>query len=95
MSKNVAFIYTGISGLFCQCGNAEVITNANPRYQRFGSWWETSGARGQSKVTCRKCNSDTHTPEVRPQPADVRDRLQAAYPDANVDELMTQCATGQ
>ena len=50
VSKNVTFVYTGIAGLFCECENAEVITDENPKYTRFGSWWDTSVGSGQSKV---------------------------------------------
>jgi hypothetical protein len=46
-------------------------------------------------AACLKCNSDAHNPEVRPQPDDLGERLQAAYPDANVNELLAQCATEQ
>ena len=90
MSKNSTYIYSGIAGLFCECGNAEVNTDDNPSYSRFTSWWDTSGGRGCSKVSCLKCHSDVHTPNVRPQPADLRDRLQAAYSGADIDELLAK-----
>lgn len=92
MSKNITYVYTGISGHFCECGNVELITDDNPSYKRFTSWWETSGARGTSKASCLKCNSDTHIPEVRPQPVDLRARVQAAYPGADLDELLAKSA---
>lgn len=95
MSKNLTYIYAGISGLFSQCGNAEVITDDNPSYKRFTSWWDTSGGHGTLKVSCLKCSSDTHIPDVRPQPADVRERVQAAYPGADVDELLAKAAVPQ
>lgn len=95
MSKNVSYIYIGVSGLFCQCGNIELITDENPSYKRFTSWWDTSGAHGMSKVSCLKCNSETHTPEVRPQPSDLPERLQAAFPGADVEQLLAMAATGQ
>jgi hypothetical protein len=96
MSKNVAFIYSGISGLFCQCGNAEVIVFDNPlyhRYHHFSTWHDTSGGHGRFMVACLKCNSETHEPEHRPRPGDLRERLQAAYPDVDVDDLLVQCST--
>lgn len=95
MSKNTTYVYTGISGLFCECGNAEVITDDNPSYHRFSTWWDTSGGYSCRKASCRTCNSDTHTTEVRPQPADLRDRLQASYPGADVDELLAKSAVQQ
>lgn len=36
-----------------------------------------------------------HTPDARPQPADLRERLQAAYPDADVGELLAKSAVPQ
>ena len=95
MSKNLTYTYSGISGQFCECGNAEVITDDNPSYKRFSRWWETSGGGGRARVSCLKCNSETHTPDVLPQPADVRERLQAAYPGADVDDLLTKAAVPQ
>jgi hypothetical protein len=92
MSDNLTFTYAAISGLFCQCGNAEVITDDHPRYHRFSSWHDTSGGRGCSKVSCLKCNSDTHPPHLLPQPADLPKRLQAAYPAVDVDDLLAKCA---
>lgn len=90
MSKNTTFIFSGVAGLFCECGNAELITDENPSYKRFTSWWDTSGGRGTSKVSCLKCDSDTHIPEVRPKPGDLRERLQAAYPDVDIGGLMAK-----
>lgn len=95
MSKNLTCIYTGIHGLFCECGNAEVITDDNQTYRRFSSWWDTSGAHGTSKVSCLKCNSETQVPDALPQPADLRERLQTAYPDGDVDELLAKSAVPQ
>jgi len=95
MSKNTIYVYTGIAGLFCECGNAEVITDDNPRYRRFSQWHDTSGGRGCSKASCLKCHSETQTPDVRPKPADLRERLQVAYPGADVDELLAKSATLQ
>lgn len=92
MSKNQAVIYRGIAGFFCECGNAEVITDEHQSYDRFGSWWDTSGGRGTSKVTCRKCNSDVHEPQVYPQPSNLTEKLQLAYPGVDVVQLLTQCA---
>lgn len=54
LSKNTSYIYEGIAGLFCACGNAEGITYDNPSYRRFTRWWDTSGGRGSSKVSCLK-----------------------------------------
>lgn len=98
MSKNAIFIYSGISGLFCQCGNAEVIVMDNPlyhRYRHFSTWRDNSGGPGHMKAACRKCNNDAQDPEVRPRPDDLRERLQSAYPDADVDDLLAQCSTAQ
>ncbi|MFC5511143.1 hypothetical protein ACFPOU_08380 [Massilia jejuensis] len=98
MSKNVIFIYSGISGLFCQCGNAEVIVMNNPlyhRYRHFSTGRDTSGGPGQMLAACQKCDSNMHNPEVRPQPADLRERLQAAYPGVDVDDLLAQCRYDQ
>lgn len=98
MSKNAIFIYSGISGLFCQCGNAEVIVVNNPlyhRYRQFSTWRDNSGRPGQMMAACLKCNSDAQNPEVRPRPDDLRERLQAAYPGVDVDDLLTQCTHGQ
>jgi len=95
MSKNTSVIYQGIAGLFCTCGNIELISDDNPSYHRFTSWWDTSGGRGCSKVSCLKCHSDIHNPDVRPQPADLRERLQAAYLGADVDELLAKSAVPQ
>ncbi len=93
MSKNQAVIYTGITGYFCECGNVEVITDEHQSYDRFRTWWDTSGAQGTSKVVCLKCNSDVHVPQVFPQPANVAEKLKAAYPGIDVDLLLVQCAT--
>ncbi len=95
MSKNTIYVYTGIAGLFCECGNAEVITDDNPGYKRFSSWHSTSGAQGERKTACQKCHGDTQSPKVRPQLDDLRERLQAAYPNADVDELLAKAATTQ
>lgn len=95
MSKNTSYIYEGIVGLFCECGNAEVITDDNPTYRRFTRWWDTSGGRGSSKVSCLKCHSDVHSPDVRPQPTDIRERLQTAYPGTIVDEMLAKSAMAQ
>lgn len=93
MSKNQTVIYKGIAGYFCACGNAEVTTDDHQSYDRFGTWWDTSGGRGTSKVTCRKCNSDVHVPQVFPQPANVAEKLQGAYPGIDVGQLLAQCVT--
>lgn len=98
MSKNVIFNYSGISGLFCQCGNAEVIVFDNPLYHRychFSTWRDNSGGPGGMMAACLKCNGDAHKPEARPQPDDLRERLQAAYPDVDVDDLLVQCSSPQ
>lgn len=98
MSKHAIFIYSGISGLFCQCGNAEVIVMNNPlyhTYRHFSTMRDNSGGPGQLLAACRKCHSDWQNPAVRPQPDDLRARLQAAYPGVDVDDLLAQCATPQ
>lgn len=95
MSKNTIYVYTGIAGLFCECGNAEVITDENPTYKRFSSWHSTSGGRGERKAACLKCHSGTQTTDVRPQPADLRERLQVAYPGADIDELLAKASVLQ
>jgi len=98
MSKNAIFIYSDISGLFCQCGNAEVIVVNNPlyhRYRQFSTWRDNSGGPGQMMAACLKCDSVAQNPEVRPRPDDLRERLQAAYPGVDVDDLLTQCTHGQ
>ena len=98
MSKHAIFIYSGISGLFCQCGNAEVIVVNNPmyhRYRNFSTWRDTSGGPGHMKAACLKCNGDAQNPDVRPQPDDLRTRLQAAYPGVDVDDLLAQCSTAR
>lgn len=98
MSKNVIFNYVGISGLFCQCGNAEVIVMDNSlyhRYRHFSTGRDTSGGPGRTLAACLKCNSDMHNPEMRPQPDDLRTRLQAAYPGVDVDDLLAQCSTAR
>lgn len=98
MNKNVTFNYSGISGLFCQCGNAEVIVMDNPlyhTYRRFSTWRENSGGPGRLMVACLQCNGEAHNPEVRPQSADLRERLQAAYPGVDVDDLLAQCTHDQ
>lgn len=97
MNKNLTFIYSGISGLFCQCGNAEVIVVNNPlyhRYRNFSTGRDNSGGPGAMLAACLKCNSNMHRPEVRPQPVDLRERLQAAYPGVDVDDLLAQCMHG-
>jgi len=98
MSKNVIFNYSGISGLFCQCGNAEVIVFDNPlyhRYRHFSTGWNTSGGPGRLLAACLKCNSNMHNPEARQRPDDLRERLQVAYPSVDVDDLLAQCSTPQ
>lgn len=98
MNKNVIFNYSSISGLFCQCGNAEVIVFDNPlyhRYHRFSTAWDSSGGPGRLLAACLKCNGSMHNPEARRRPDDLRERLQAAYPDADVDDLLAQCTTAQ
>ena len=98
MSKNVTFIYSGISGLFCQCGNSEAIVMDNPLYhgyRHFSTWRDNSGGPGRLMVACLKCDSDAHNPEVRPRPDDLRERLHVAYPDADIDELLAQCTHDQ
>lgn len=92
MSTNQTFIYTGIAGLFCKCGNVEVLTDEHQSYERFRSWWDTSGGRGTSKVTCLKCNSDVHVPDVRSQPANLSEILQTAYPGTDVNALLVKCS---
>jgi hypothetical protein len=97
MSINVTFIYSGISGLFCQCGNAEVIVVNNPlyhRYRDFSTGRDNSGRPGGMLVACLRCNSSMHRPEVHPQPVDLRERLQAAYPRVDAGELLAQCTHG-
>lgn len=98
MSKNVIFNYSGIAGLFCQCGHAEVIVFNNPLYhgyRNFSTWRVNSGAPGHMKAACLKCNGDAQIPEVRPQPADLRERLQASYPGVDVEDLLAQCSHDQ
>lgn len=95
MSKNAIFIFSGISGLFCQCGNAEVIVMDNPlyhTYRHFSTWHDKSGGPGKLIAACRKCNGGAHNPDVRPQPENLRERLQAAYPDVDVENLLAQCS---
>lgn len=72
-----------------------MITDDHPSYRRFATWWDTSGGHGCTKASCLKCNSDTQTPDVRPQPADLRECLQAAYPEADVDELLAKAKMTQ
>jgi hypothetical protein len=95
MSKNPSFNYADISGIFCQCGNAEVITDDNPRYHRFSTWRDKAGGLDCFKAACLKCHSEPCTPDLRPRPVDLRERLQAAYPDADVDELLAKCTIAQ
>lgn len=98
MSKNVIFNYSGISGLFCQCGNAEVIVMDNPlyhTYRHFSTMRDNFGGPGRLLAACRKCHADWQNPDVRPQPDDLRALLQAAYPGVDVADLLAQCSHDQ
>jgi hypothetical protein len=52
----------GVSGLKCQCGNFESITDENPSYKRFGYWMDSPTKT--SKGCCRVCNSEVTTVAV-------------------------------
>lgn len=65
MSKNKIIISldeNGITGLKCECGNFESITDDNPDYKRFSYWM--NHPKKTSEGCCRVCNSETHTIEV-------------------------------
>lgn len=76
MPKNNALIvYRDIAGLHCECGNGELITDANPSYKTFYYTWSTKTGRGKALGYCRKCGSELQEPISVFAPADKRDEL--------------------
>ena len=68
MSNNKIKMYEGSSRLHCDCGNSEEISDENPNYKRFSSWWDTSSGRGRGMYACLDCNGEAQPAEYIPKP---------------------------
>jgi hypothetical protein len=79
MSKNALIIYRDVAGLHCECGNGELITDANPNYKTFYFAWSTSSGSGKAVGYCRKCNSELQEPIHIFAPADKKAELLATF----------------
>lgn len=79
MSKNALIIYRDVGGLHCECGNGELITDANPDYKTFYYTWSTSSGRGKALGYCRKCNSELQEPIHIFAHAEKKDELLAEF----------------
>ncbi|MDO8728522.1 MAG: hypothetical protein Q7K26_01375 [bacterium] len=81
MSKNALIIYRDVGGLHCECGNGEVITDANPTYKKFYFTWSDKGTKGKASGYCRKCNSELQEPQHRNAPLGRKTALLSEFGD--------------
>lgn len=77
---NKTFIYQGIAGLHCECGNAEsLVATGRDDYDGFYYTWSTRTGSGKGVGYCRKCGSTLHDVHVRPTPPGKHAELLAEF----------------
>ena len=79
MSKNALIIYHDVGGLYCECGNGEVINDSNQDYKTFYYTWSDNGAGGRALGCCLNCNSEIQEPKHYFAPADKKAELLAVF----------------
>jgi hypothetical protein len=79
MSKNRLILYRDVGGLHFECGNGELITDANPDYKNFYYTWSDKGGSGKALGYCRKSNSELQEPQHYFAPTDKKLESLAVY----------------